>query len=183
MKFVWQWAAPGWNWFWCTWWPTIDWGNAPAWVGAVLTSGSLFLAVWILRADRKEKRRAVADKLTSWWIKSARDTSEAEPFGIEICVFNGSEAPIAYVIAGGPWGSKWEQQWFNEADDPHPSAIAPALTYRVGGSAPTEFDASKFVLTFSDTLGQTWHRRVSDNRYISERKLQSMQRRHSSYSR
>lgn len=165
-----------WGWLWGTWWPTIDWGNAPGWVGAVLTSGSLFLAVWILRADRREKRRAAADKLTTWWTKSTREVSDAEPFGIEICAFNGNDAPIAFVVAGGPWGAKWEEQWFNEADDPHPSPIAPAITYRVGGSSPTDFNIKHFVLTFSDPLGKTWYRRVSDNRYISKRRLERMQR-------
>jgi hypothetical protein len=31
----------------------IDWGNVPAWVGAVLTGGSLLLGFYILLRDRR----------------------------------------------------------------------------------------------------------------------------------
>ncbi|WP_375491978.1 hypothetical protein [uncultured Jatrophihabitans sp.] len=41
-----------------------DWGNVPAWVGAFLTSGSLFLAFTLLLRDRRKEERSQADQVS-----------------------------------------------------------------------------------------------------------------------
>jgi hypothetical protein len=47
-------------------WHDIDWGNAAAWLGSLLTSGSLILGFSILRRDHRLRERQHAERLACW---------------------------------------------------------------------------------------------------------------------
>jgi len=44
----------------------LEWGTVPAWVSAVLTSGSLMLGFYILLRDRRKEERRDATKAICW---------------------------------------------------------------------------------------------------------------------
>ncbi|WP_406482144.1 hypothetical protein [Streptomyces sp. NBC_01615] len=44
----------------------LDWGTIPAWVSAILTSGSLLLGFYILLRDRRKEERREALKVVCW---------------------------------------------------------------------------------------------------------------------
>lgn len=50
---------------------TIDWGNAPAWMSAILTSGSLSLGFYVLLRDRRKEERTEASLVVCWRVWSA----------------------------------------------------------------------------------------------------------------
>jgi len=45
---------------------SVDWGTAPAWLSAILTSGSLILGFYILLRDRRTTERSEASKIVCW---------------------------------------------------------------------------------------------------------------------
>ncbi|MET7478776.1 hypothetical protein ABZT17_31050 [Streptomyces sp. NPDC005648] len=47
-------------------WLGWDWGNVPAWVGAVLTSGSLIVASFTFWRSRRDQKREHASKVAAW---------------------------------------------------------------------------------------------------------------------
>jgi hypothetical protein len=80
---------------WDHWWPTIDWGNAPAWVGSILTSVSVFLAIRLFIGERFKRERAQADMFSVYLEKKYRKHRNKKVYeSILVHMYNGSDAPI-----------------------------------------------------------------------------------------
>jgi hypothetical protein len=48
----------------------IDWGSAPAWASAILTSGSFALGFYVLLRDRRKEERSEASLVVCWRVWS-----------------------------------------------------------------------------------------------------------------
>ncbi|MFJ5883474.1 hypothetical protein [Kitasatospora cineracea] len=88
----------------------IDWGSAPAWVSAFLTSGSLGLGFYILLRDRRKEEITEAAKVFAWTEHDGDVTTTK--------ILNGSASPITSAqvlveIRGGN-GLVLENYGFNE---------------------------------------------------------------------
>ncbi|MCU1617844.1 MAG: hypothetical protein JWO98_5384 [Frankiales bacterium] len=67
----------------------IDWGNAPSWVGSILTGLSLILAFRIILRDRKSAEREQAQCITLVWM-----TPDLEEGAGQYFIYNASDKPI-----------------------------------------------------------------------------------------
>ncbi|MET4053179.1 hypothetical protein ABID81_002554 [Frigoribacterium sp. PvP054] len=169
---VWEWAVDSWNFFWGTWWPTIDWGNAPAWFGSFLSSGSLVLALTILMRDRNEKRREAADKFSTWWSSSYKGKNlRGEDVHIsDIYCFNANKSPIPNASVGTLID---DDAWVNlpfiedEYGDEHPIKGESGVLLKIKSKVP--HDLKMLTVEFFDTNGKAWRRYILSGKYLSER--------------
>jgi len=51
-------------------WQDIDWGNMPAWLGSILTGGSLLLGFYIILRDRRHREETQASLVSCYWFRS-----------------------------------------------------------------------------------------------------------------
>jgi hypothetical protein len=121
---------------------SIQWGNAPAWVGGALSGLSVLLAMLIFRRDRRERERSQVDQL-GVWVTTQLQEEEFERFRgsadlgdailktvvIELHVRNASNLPLRMEQAAIEINTKWLV--------PDHSAVDP-LT-----NAPTAYSAEK----------------------------------------
>ena len=71
----------------------IDWGSVPAWIGSVLTSASVLLALYIILRDKRAERREQASRVT--FVSSLTYGHNARHRArVVIYVYNYSEAAI-----------------------------------------------------------------------------------------
>lgn len=136
---------------------TIEWGDAPTWVAAIGTVGTLGAALLQIeterrrriqqeKADREEHRREQA-RLISGWVGPHEEVPGADPalgvYGRRAPLFlmNGSNEPVYNVVctivmvqgAGGPRrGEDWAERAREKGDTPRTSAaILPPGRWRV----------------------------------------------------
>lgn len=69
----------------------LDWGTVPAWVGSILTGGSLLLGFYILLRDRRNSERAQAELVGTHRIDTAGPGEHRETV---LFVHNGSDGVI-----------------------------------------------------------------------------------------
>ena len=124
-------------------WLGLDWGNVPAWVGAIFTSASLSLAAVTYarnsaeRAhERLDRDRAQAAKVSSWPVTSRR-----------LLVRNGNEVAVLVgaVATRGERSAAAEQV-----------AFGPGETR--GLRLPAGFETAALELTIVDSYGRVWSR-------------------------
>ena len=68
----------------------MDWGSVPAWVGAILTSGSLMIAAFAYRRSVLDKERDQASKIAAWVSVVERDGEKRR----QVHISNGSEGSV-----------------------------------------------------------------------------------------
>lgn len=174
--------AGGWEQLWGTWGATIDWGNAPAWVGAVLSGGSLLLALSILARDRLERRRASADKVSTWsMLESAIDDEPDSPgyaYILTAYAHNGNEAPLSHmVLEGVADGTNLTQEWFNIGDRGFPDPLQHGKTYRVVVGFWTRPKLNRLHVVFNDVHGHYFVRNLESGKYLNPRRARAWKRR------
>lgn len=180
---IWRDSVGVWEHAWGISWPTIDWGNAPAWVGAFLSGGSLLLALTILARDRSERRRASADKLATWWmIESASDEGPDSPdyeYVLTVFAYNANEAPLSHIVLeGNAGGTNLTQEWFNLGDGGSPESVQHGITYRVAVGFWTRPKLNRLYVVFNDAGGRYFVRNLATGRYLSARRARIWQKRH-----
>jgi hypothetical protein len=174
--------ATGWNWFWGTWWPTIDWGNAPAWVGALLTSGSLYLAIHLLRRERAEKRLAAATKFSTWTSSTRHGvrSMDGKSYTVHFLRFyNANDAPIKAarvygLIDDGEWGVV---DLSSDKSDSDGGIVEGGSVGKGYLAARINRPSHEMIVGFDDPQGVRWHRYVDSNRYISHRNWRKIEAR------
>jgi hypothetical protein len=155
------------------WLGTLDWGNVPAWVGAFLTSGSLFLALNIMRTDRRRIARSAADKLVAAYDFELENWNADKSLilRLRIHLFNGNDVPVYSVgISGISDGAySWKRIGLAKAEshpsDPYsfPSKVEiTSIHYNIKWG-----HQKLFYVSITDSHGRTWRRRL-DGKYISE---------------
>src|SRR3954447_4179578 len=78
----------------------LDWGNVPAWVGAVLTSTSLLVAALTYRRSVDDKERDQASNVAAWVARRVENGTQRKVLRVS----NGSDAPVYEIIARVPEG-------------------------------------------------------------------------------
>ena len=80
---------------------SLDWGTVPAWVGSILTGGSLLLGFYILLRDRRnreiEQARQVSAHLNFLTLGKPPPGKENES-GAQVTVYNSSSASIFDIL-------------------------------------------------------------------------------------
>ncbi|WP_143548831.1 hypothetical protein [Rhodococcus sp. ACPA1] len=74
----------------------VDWGNIPAWIGSILTGGSLLLGFYILLRDRWKEEKEQAKQLL---IRRIRKSKKREGYDYLLVITNTSELPF-YDVSG-----------------------------------------------------------------------------------
>ena len=159
-----NWWDTAWNAF-CNWWTTIDWGDAPGWVGAIGTAGALVLGMLILRGDRKIARRAEADSFASWYLLRTDDRGNAF---LDVNFHNAGRRPLPVATVHSWSGQVWNRK-FAKAHGVGSFAIPPDAAPRVTIALASEFKRSNYYISFTDNQNKNWYRTVRDNEYVSER--------------
>lgn len=77
---------------------SVDWGNVPAWVGSILTGGSLLLGFYILLRDRRGRERQQAEQLGCFFVLVSRGEG---PPAVTAHLHNGSGLPIINPVLYG----------------------------------------------------------------------------------
>jgi hypothetical protein len=76
----------------------LDWGNVPAWIGSVLTSGSVLIAALAYRRSVLDRERGQASQIGAWLALTGEE-GEARPVAK---ASNSSNAPVYEVIISFP---------------------------------------------------------------------------------
>ncbi|MEA9985650.1 hypothetical protein [Subtercola sp. RTI3] len=165
----------GWNY----WWSTIDWGNAPGWVGSILTSASVFLAISLFVSERRRKDRAQVDAFSVYLEKKV--DSDGKFFEhIKVFMFNGSDAPLPRVSiqVRTPTGTAITTHQFQHGSVP---TIPPKLhiSHLINFDEPPPFPVNSFIYIFvRDINGRVWRKNTSSGKtkllsqkYLSTRSL------------
>lgn len=161
----------GWNWFWGEWWPTIDWGNAPGWVGAFLTSGSLFLAVLILRGDRQKDRRAHADAFFTYPVGSSTMENNIKVRStVEIHHYNAGDRPI---VGAGVWQLTRRRPTKRGSLVFNPRGFEEIINPGDKGETSIDFKSPEppeadLILVFKDGRGVEWVRHLYTHKYLDK---------------
>jgi hypothetical protein len=79
-------------------WLGLDWGNVPAWIGSVLTSGSVLVAALAYRRSVLDKERGQASQIGAW-LALTGEVGKERPVAR---VSNSSNAPVYEVIIKFP---------------------------------------------------------------------------------
>jgi hypothetical protein len=154
------------------WWNTVDWGNVPAWVGSILTSVSVFLAVNILRADRKRLRHAPADALATWHTTSIHvHPNKKDVHKVKVHAYNTGDAPVPFALLEAPMNTpEYELKLFKDSGGGL-ETVEPKEHLLIQLSYDFEPNMELFYVRFTDSTGKHWIRMLKSGKYISVRKF------------
>jgi len=149
----------------------VDWGSVADWFTGILTAGTLFVAVMILYLDRRSKRRASADSLTSWTVlMGTHAVKDKANFTVEVNVYNAGDRPIPFaMVAPGPHAL---EQWPGQILRHGPIAPGDHVASEVG--LEFSWENTPLYLLFTDANGKRWIRSLQVNRYITKRMVRRM---------
>lgn len=152
------------------WWQTIDWGNAPAWAGAILSSVSVFLAFFIILRDRKNKRRELADSFVSFVRYNMNMSDENPRYDLEVWLQNtGSSIIPRTTLLARKENGKLDLVGISQDGDVPGVPPGQVAVYRV--SLHEVSVSSPLIIHFKDGRNQAWFRDVKTNKYIRGRSL------------
>jgi hypothetical protein len=147
---------------------SVDWGNAPAWVAAVGTVGTLAFTLTLVRRELRERRAEQARLVNSWasWGYSYKRDQEPAVTKCDVFVRNGSDRPAYEVrVAVLPWD--WKRHTSEVGIGRVFSTIPPEQTQNPQDFShmfppPLRFIADvqnpPIQLTFVDSNGRKWCR-------------------------
>ena len=150
---------------------TINFGSVADWFTGLLTAGTLFLAVWILRSDRKRARRAIADSLVTWVATTTRGGGDDdEEVIMTVFARNVGEHPIPNAYVAVPPHHRVRGVHPMKLTDKGQIPVEPGdrIETRLALDPATP-DLPVFI-RFRDSRGQTWTRDVRTNKYVSDRR-------------
>ncbi len=145
----------------------LDWGNVPAWLGAIGSVGALAVALFLLNGELKarhrddeEHARAQAGAVSIWveWSDADRLNSSAE-----VTILNRSSAAIydCRVGVASPDSSDGQFSWRLPVVPPSDVALKRQLpAVRLQGQANAEWPSALGLpvvqMTFADVYGRRW---------------------------
>ena len=80
-------------------WQDIDWGNMPAWLGSVLTGGSLLLGFYFILRDRRRREETQASLISCYWFRTDEVFKAVVHTTSSVAVTN-----VSMRIELDPWG-------------------------------------------------------------------------------
>jgi len=163
-----------WNSYIGSWWDLADWGSVPAWVGSILTSVSVFLAINILRVDRKSKKLAPADALATWQIFSYMGSTIANPiWTMKAHAYNTGDSPIPFAMIGArQLTPDYEIRLFKERGNNGIETVEPKEHLQIDLTYDFNPNLKNFYIRFTDAHGREWIRRVKSRKYMSVKRFQ-----------
>ncbi|WP_305789358.1 hypothetical protein [Symbioplanes lichenis] len=150
-------------------WQDVDWGSAPTWVSAAITSGSFLVAATAYRRSVLEKERDQASKVAAW-VALEEDAGTRKRV---LRLRNSSDGPIFEVtveLAGKPVVESPElvpetTSTFDLPDDgsDYPASVQKVTVevqsiFTVGLSRETLLTGPTPTMTFRDSTGRWWER-------------------------
>ena len=140
----------------------VEWGNVPGWFAAIGTVGALFVALWLLRTDMRDRKRTaeVVDQKPAngifAWVEPRTDAGGWQTF-----VHNRSDEPVYDAVV-----------YFTPLTDPPLrtvesvlGTIPPRREAKPGdlyGDRPTDiFGIPPVEIEFTDGRGRHWRRDAS----------------------
>lgn len=156
-------------WKWLT---TLDWGNVPAWVGSILTSVSVFLAINILRGDRKKVKRADADSFATYPSVHTVGISKTNKM-MFVRFYNGGTRPFTFAQVNYRRGGQW-QRVIATGKDVGINIAPPGASVTAESPLVENVDLNDYYISFTDPSSMVWFRSVIDNRYLSKRQVEKM---------
>jgi len=131
----------------------IDWGNVPAWVGAVLTGSSFLIAANAYRQSVAERIQRQARQVTAWVVVAGDTVDGGAPLGQDLlCVRNGSDAAAYFVIVNHGDGQRPDRLGVSAWRSIGPETTVTAASLVAPG------DLLPATLSFIDAGGQAWSR-------------------------
>ena len=170
----------------------VDWGNAPSWVAAVLSVGSIWIALYVLNRDGKRHEREQAVKVVCWY---SDDDLRRKAF-----LHNTSDQPVVdpalRILPKGAWKlwliyaraklrsrPKVSLTRVLSVQQKHEFADKPARKLDPGQNREKlvllegAIEFYDFALVFYDATGREWMRKVPGGDILSPRRVRSIQRR------
>lgn len=86
------------------WWATINWGDAPTWVGAIGTTAAVLFGVHTWRSQLRKENLAEFRLVKIQFM--IRGNGDSIPFHVRVEAFNSNPHPIPIICAYG-----WEEFW------------------------------------------------------------------------
>lgn len=144
---------------------SVDWGNVPTWIGAIVTSGALSVSAATLALHLRDRRRASAATVNAW----ASLANSAAPDALQAQVRNSGAEPaykikLTFIIGG-------EESHSDEFDVIPPKELTtrPAsqaaidhwyrvLTARQLPGTGVDRYLPRVRLAFTDSAGRRWER-------------------------
>lgn len=158
-----------------SWLGTLDWGTVPTWVGSILTSISVFLALYILRQNQKDKKRELVNKVFARleyrgrWGKVDRDM-------YSVHVYNASDQPVPSVFLIIADKYEVHHEMYFADDDKKNAILMPEASGEIEFATDDEMsdgnmNANKGVifLQIIDADNGEWYRDLATRRYVSRR--------------
>lgn len=105
----------------------VEWGNVPAWLGTILSTGSVLLAFYIILRDR---RKAEREQIAQVIVIMRRRFSKAERRYRDITIINGSDQPIYDIGCGEPFRRRWRIIQYPSAESAGAKAEVEVLPLR-----------------------------------------------------
>lgn len=156
------------------------WGNVPEWLSAIGTVGAFAGTVAILRRDRRDRRRALADNVAVWAINLIFNE---KPF-VKVHVHNANLAAVPRLSVKTTKNSADQLKYMYKSDEMiatinEAGAVLKDLntTIEPGESLSYSFALKKPVLEsllyvhFEDARGQIWYKNVLTGEYMSRKRL------------
>ncbi|WP_217572491.1 MULTISPECIES: hypothetical protein [unclassified Streptomyces] len=133
----------------------IDWGTVPAWFSALLSGGSVLLALYIIWRDRKKAEREDATKVICW--------SEDSHDGRTTYVHNASSRAVHAAAAviwlkgekGARGGDVFQDAYLGHIIRPGEEASVETPRWLDDGAGPK---CVPWAVQFQDSDGQRWVR-------------------------
>ncbi|WP_326791354.1 hypothetical protein OHA79_01315 [Streptomyces sp. NBC_00841] len=139
----------------------MDWGTVPAWFSAILSGGSVILALYIILRDRKKAERSDALKLICWdafsneaYTTHVINASDRAVHGVQVvCWLKGQSVP----------GEEYVFERFGVASDIRPGEEKTVATPRWLGDDRGQ-KCIPWAVEFQDSDGLHWVRDLQTGR-------------------
>ena len=138
----------------------VQWGSVAQWASAILTSGSLALAFYILLKDRRKSEREQASRVSAAYdreAKSVRIFNRSDQAVYNVFVF--PYTTLHYALPSAKPGIGWEKiGWVERQGNigsvgPHSETSYTPPAGSFDGAEPTRVD-----ILFVDSFGRSWAR-------------------------
>lgn len=146
-------------------------GSWAEWVGSIATALTFGGGAFLWRLDVRDKKRALAKKFFVTTAFVGDDDTGEVYFEVRVHNTNDTAIYMAHVSFFDNVG-EYQSETVSELDfELLEDVVKPGI--RKTTSIPLHIDPSVYdpVVSFWDSSGTLWHRRIRDNRYISRRRF------------
>ncbi|TFD15517.1 hypothetical protein E3T26_06965 [Cryobacterium sp. TMT1-21] len=154
-------------------WNRLEWGSVAQWVSGLLTAGSLYLGLTILRRDRDKADLLSADAFVVW-SDTIKITATVPNYFVTVSSFNGGDMPIInpYLMAYSNPGFKPINMLVNRKANDIGVIIEGKERNQISfDSGNVDPETLKLFIVFRDARGYEWRRTLDFGKYMSQRQI------------